>query len=262
MIEIRPMDEGYVHIQCMHHGPIDPLLPPRPEIEWIDAPDLAPHPWSDETIVELAETYRRISEGWTGDPAREFMREMMQRYGTCAMLAWEGGKVVGHLRFYPLVIAQLLVRADPEKQHLVRWAGAMSFGADPVTLWVQCVMTCVPFVGSEETVRGGRHFPSMDKAGARKGRGLKLVRGLISWAREHGWKRIVKQTNADLDCMYGMSGGAGKAFWEKAGFKVVGTHFEEYPNDDDWKATVESQAKAKGMSMREAWTLYHMACDL
>ena len=106
----------------------------------------------------------------------------------------------------------------------------------------------------------------MKEAGARRGTGLKLVLSLISWARDRGWKRIVTQTNVDLDCWYGISGNAGKTFWQKAGFEVIGTSYDEPPKDNvslnGWRATVESQARAKGMSRREAWTVYHMACEL
>ena len=62
--------------------------------------------------------------------------------------------------------------------------------------------------------------------------------------------------------MYGQCGGVGKALWEKAGFKVIGSHHDEYQKEDNWKTTVESQAKAKGMSKREAWTWYHMVYEL
>ena len=262
MIEIKPMDESYIHIDCLHGGPLDPASPPNPVQHPPDAPALPPHPWSDETIAELATKYERISHGSAEDGAMEFMREMIQRYGTCAILAWEEGKIVGQLRFYPLTIAQLLARADPQRQRSVRNMGAEVFEADPGTLWVQCVMTSVPFLGREEVVVGEHRFPSMEKAGARRGTGLKLVQGLISWAGEHGWKRIVKQADADLDCWYGISGAGGKALWEKAGFKVIGTHYDEWPKDDDWKATVESQRKEKGMTENEAWSKYHMAYEL
>ena len=262
MIEIRPMDEGYIHVDCLHHGPVDPSSPPTRGREWQDAPRLPPHPWSDETVAELARQYRRISEGWAGDPAREFMREMIQRHGTCAMLAWEDGKVVGHLRFYPLTIAQLLFEADPKKHRLLADAGVTVFEPDPETLWVLCVMTSRPYVGPQEGEMGGKAFPSSKAAGARRGRGQKLVAALISWAGERGWKRIVKQAHADLDCMYGIFGGGGKAFWLKAGFKVVGRHYNEMAEGDPWHDTAESQAQAKGMSKQEAWTWYHMAYDL
>ena len=106
MIEVKPMDEGYIHIDCMHYGPITPTSAPRRGNEWQDTDDLPLHPWNDEVIIELAKKYERISEGWAGEPAREFMREMIQRIGTCAILAWEGGMIVGQLRFYPLARAR------------------------------------------------------------------------------------------------------------------------------------------------------------
>lgn len=62
--------------------------------------------------------------------------------------------------------------------------------------------------------------------------------------------------------MYGQYGGGGKAFWEKAGFKVIGTRYDEWPKEDDWKLIVESQAKVKGMSKEEMWTWYLMAYEL
>jgi len=123
-------------------------------------------------------------------------------------------------------------------------------------------MTSRPYIEPEPDTVTGRNWPAMSEAGARKGIGLKLAQALIAWAREHGWKRIVKNAHADLDCMYGQYGAAGKAFWEKAGFRVIGTKYVEWPNDDQWKATVEAQAEERGMSNREAWTWYRMAYEL
>jgi len=253
MIEIRPMDESYILIDCMHHGPVDSSLPPRRvEKEWQDTPDLPPHPWSDETIVELARKYRRISEGWAGDPAREFMREMIQRYGTCAILAWQEGKVAGFLRFYPLGIAHLVSDAGDKQKHPIAIT-SLRFEPDPDALWIQCVMTCTPYEEPEQA----------KKVGARKGIGLKLVHGLRALASEQGWKRIVKQAHSDLDCFYGICGGGGKAFWEKAGFKAIGTFREN--NDfwgDYWTDIIERQRKEKGMTEEEVWTWYRMAYEL
>ena len=250
MIEIKPMDEDYILIDCLHHGAVDPSLPPKRGNEWQDAPDLPPHPWSDETIAELAKKYRRISEGWAGDSAREFMREMIQRYGSCAILAWEDGKVVGFLRFYPLSIAHLVVEAGGEQKHPVM-TYLKVLDSDPDALWAQCVMTARPFEKPEEAV----------KAGARKGIGVKLARALIPWAKEHGWKRIVKAAHSDLDCFYGTCGGGGKAFWEKAGFKAIGT-FRAEPWGGYWTDIIERQRKDKGMTVEEVWTWYRMGHEL
>ena len=30
MIEIKPMDESYIHIVCLHDGPVDPAIAPTP----------------------------------------------------------------------------------------------------------------------------------------------------------------------------------------------------------------------------------------
>ena len=253
MIEIRPMDESFILIDCLHDGAVDPSSPPRRvEKEWQDAADLPPHPWSDETIAELAKKYRRISEGWAGDPCREFMREMIQRHGSCAMLAWKDGKVVGHLRFYPLSVAHLLLSAAPEKQHPLA-ESAMLFEPDSGALWVQCMMTCAPYEDADQA----------KKVGARKGVGLKLARALIPWAKQHGWKRILTRAHSDLDCFYGTWGGGGKAFWEKAGFRVIGTFCEK--NDfwgDYWTDIIERQRQDKGMTAEEVWTWYRMAYEL
>jgi GNAT superfamily N-acetyltransferase len=180
------------------------------------------------------------------------MREMIQRYGTCALLAWREARVVGQLRFYPIEVARLVYTADPQKQALIGGAGVMAFDPDPATLWVQCVMTSKPYVNAASAV----------EVGARQGVGQALVRALLAWAGERGWTRIVKQAHADLDCMYGQYGGGGKGFWQKAGFSVVGTHEHAPPTNKEWKQVVEREADAKGVSKQEAWTWYHMAYDL
>ena len=244
------MDASYVHMDCLHHGPVDPNVTPRREELWQDAPDLPAHPWTDETIADLAARYNRISEGWAGDPCREFMLEMIARYGTCAILAWEEGKVVGHLRFYPLSIAQLLAQAPADNQPAPA-DNALRFTPDPKALWCQCVMTCSPFETAEQA----------KERGARQGVGLKLVLGLIDWAREHGWRRIVNQAHSDLDCFYGICGGGGKAFWEKAGFKVIET-FRIAPWGGYWEDIIKEQRTDKGMAEDEVWTWYRMAHDL
>ena len=229
MIEIKPMDESYIFIDCLHHGAVDPSSPPRREKGWQDVPDLPGHPWSDETIAELAKKYRSISHGWSGDPAREFMREMIRRYGTCAILAWEARKVVGHIRFYPIKIARLWAGTETDPSPVLHCAAACEPEQDEGALWVQCVMTSRRFEKPDEAV----------KAGVRKGIGLKLARALIPWAKEHAWKRIVKVAHCDLDWFYGIQGGGGKAFWEKAGFKVVGTfHKRAFGFCDEHKAIV------------------------
>ena len=91
---------------------------------------------------------------------------------------------------------------------------------------------------------------------------MKLVEGLIAWAREQGWKRIVKVAHADLDIFYGQLGGGGKAFWLKAGFKVAGSFY----NRPDWKKDfmdlVQAETAEKGIAEQEVWTWYRMVYEL
>ena len=85
------------------------------------------------------------------------------------------------------------------------------------------------------------------------------MQGLVAWAREHEWRRIVKIAHGDLDCFYGILGGGGKSFWEKAGF-VVADAFYQWPQPpDDFRALVLPQAKQTGVTEREAWTWYRIA---
>ncbi len=279
MIEIKPMDESFILIDCLHGGPVDPSLPPSHSELWQEAPDLPPHPWSDEVIADLAAKYKRMNEGYAGDPAREFMREMIQRYGSCAMLAWEGGKVVGHLRFYPLEITHLLEKVSPPPEEYSFFCSSRNFPVERGVLWVQCIETTRPYFAKEgsasltvvtpqkgpdvvKEASGARHFRTAEEAGARKGLGQKLVRGLIDWAHQNEWKRVVKLAHADVDYMYGIYGGGGKAFWEKAGFRVVGQVRQPTPTDERWRTIVEIQAQEKGMSAEEAWMWYRMVYEL
>lgn len=260
MIEIKPMDDGHIYISCLHFGPVNPDTPLRPDWEQPKVPDLPPHPWTDETISGLARKYRCLGEGQGGDPTREFMREMMQRYGACAMLAWEDGSIVGHLRFYPLSIAQLLASEGAEKQPVPSFS-ALLFEPDPEALWVLCVMSALPNVGAVEATVDGRHFPTARQAGARKGTGTKLVRGLIDWAGEHGWKRIVKLAHPDLDVFYGICGGGGKGFWERSGFHAFGSTPVE-PWQGEIAETVERQRNERQLSEEKTWAWHLMAYDL
>ena len=275
MIEIRPMDESYLHLGCLHGGPVDTAtVQPPPEDSEVDLP---PRPWSNETLAKLAARY---PDEFPCLKHVELFREMIDRYGTCAILAWEGQKVVGHLRFNPMAVVRLF---DPEQAEACSVVDGTARGPeeDKETLSVHCVMTGRPYVarrsrpimdavvpeasGPAVIVKesGQRRYRSVEESGARKGTGLKLVHGLISWAGEHGWKRIVKQAHPDLDCFYGICGGGGKAFWEKAGFEAVGTVVKLPPPwTGYWADIVERQRKEKGMTEEEAWTWYIMAYEL
>lgn len=245
MVRIAPMSEEYIHIHCLHRGPVNPQAPPAGDRDAVQEVDLPLHPWSDAQIVEIARTSGiEVSHGWRGEAAREFMREMIRRYGTCAMLAWEEETVVGQLRFYPCHITALLEQAgvyppmpweteEPER-----------------TLRVHCVMTTRPFTSDTE----GR------AQGARRGVGQQLAQALIEWARGKGWALVEAQAHPDLDFLYGHESCSGRRFWLKAGFRARSTWrkpLSSYP--DKIRGMLEREIAAKGMSEAEAETWYRMA---
>ena len=256
MIEIRPMDEDYVLTECLHEGPIDTTKAGPSEA---GAGDLASHPWSDETL----ERWLADNPGGCKTDAG-FLREMIERYGTCAFLAREGRTVVGFLRFFPMEVARAMVPGEPEP--ILDPKLACERGEDEGTLWVECVMTCEPYTGTIEdappAVRDLQYYRSVAEVGGRKGLGLRLAKALIPWAREHGWKRIIKIAHPDLDVYYGQWGGGGKGFWEKAGFRVVGTIHKPQNWPDDLLAILHAQAAEKRMSEEDIWTYYRMMYEL
>jgi predicted N-acetyltransferase YhbS len=250
MIEIKPMDETYLHQTCLHRGAVDPsrFEPPGDPLP----NGHPPGPWSDETLRDVAAAYQRHRVGHPR-PA-PFMKEMIRRYGTCALLAWQEQKVVGHIRFYPMKVARLLASAEPDPCPSLDCKPACEPDQDEGTLWVLCVMTCAPYANAAEAAR----------VGARKGIGLQLARALVAWAEEHGWQRIVKVAHSDLDWFYGILGGGGKAFWQKAGFRVAKSFYNrawQFKDEED-KAAVEAQMAASGMTERDMWTWYRMQYDL
>jgi hypothetical protein len=104
-------------------------------------------------------------------------------YGSCAMLAWEDGKVVGQLRFYPLKIMRLLKSAAGEADAF--WS-ALPDDSVPGTLEVRCVMTTRPFKASAQSkslsigepgntpdlvteASGSKRFRTAEEAGGRRG---------------------------------------------------------------------------------------------
>lgn len=258
MLQIKPMDEHYLPPTCLHNGPIDPVV--NPDVCMVGQEGVSAHPWTDEVLVELAAKHGDLTCSPWKAANHEFYREMTQRFKACQMLAWEEGHVVGTLPFFPVPILQLLKPA---------WFDLGKYGleADQTqSLMVRCVMTARPYFGSLSTASrehlGTNPSNTPEESGARRGVGQKLVQGLIDWARAQGWKRILANAHADIDYAYGLYGSGGKAFWEKAGFRVVQSERRPTPESESWRAIVETQAKERGISVDAAWTWYSMMIEI
>lgn len=176
------------------------------------------------------------------------LRQLTRVYGACAILARDGERIVGHLRFYPRAIwarpaaGGLCLQQDPP-------AGPEPSLADgdfpPLaqltdrTLAVHCLMTGSPI--------------QPENPYQRKGLGSRMVRCLIEWATARGWECIEARSFEDLPIIYEITGSAGVTFWEKLGFTVVERHpHPELQAPSSFVRTLEAQAVAAGLPAERA----------
>jgi GNAT superfamily N-acetyltransferase len=118
-----------------------------------------------------------------GDEFPGFIRETRDAYGNCAVIAWHGERVLGHLVFLPRVVAR-------------RWkaAGSERFGPateDDGTLVIINLAFCS---------LSGHEFRG-------RGIGKALVAMTVDWARQNNWRRVE---------VYGASGGLFPCDWYDA----------------------------------------------
>jgi GNAT superfamily N-acetyltransferase len=250
-ITIEPMTEDFILWRCLHSGPLSKQT-------------MEQYPSKDGQIVNFKKI-RGINI--------PLLKKLIKTYGSCAIIARQGNEIVGVLRFYPKAIISmekagfLCMQQDYPAGPAEDFINEQFPPFDQIedkTLKVHCIMTARPYAGDDEMEIFGMRCLGKVEAGARKGIGLKLVKALITWAKEQGWERIELTTFADLDIFYGTTGGAGKGFWEKAGFKVEKTRpmsRKDWP-DEKARTLIEDQAKAAGITSEQAWSFYDMACDL
>ena len=250
-ITIEPMTEDFILWRCLHSGPL-----------------------SKQTMEQYAsEEGQIVNFKKIRDINIPLLRKLIKTYGTCAIVARKGDEIIGVLRFYPKALMSMekagsmcLQQDHPAGPNadLINEPFPSLDQIEDKTLQVHCIMTSRPYVGDKEADVLGEHYRSQQDAGARKGIGLKLAHAFITWAKEQGWKRIEVMTFADLDIFYGVTGGAGKSFWEKAGFKLQNTRpmsRDDWP-DEKAHALIDAQAKAAGISHEQAWSFYDMICEL
>jgi len=213
---IEPMGEDFILWRCLHGGPLT-----KQSIEEWPTPD---------------------TMGWESRRAMNVpvLRQITKAYGACAILARDGDKVVGSLRFYPKALCSVggglcLQGAPSGPSDLLAAKGLPSQEqmADKA-LRVHCMATGSPF--------------QADNPYQRKGIGSQMVRELIRWAARHGWDAIEAGAFEDLPILYEHAGGAGKRFWEKLGFRVVAS--ERKPRREilgHLPAVMREQAVAQGL---------------
>jgi len=233
-IVIEPMTEQFLVWRCLHFGPLSPdtieQYPSSGEVPW--------------------ERCRKRNP--------PLLAKLTRTYGACAIVARDGERIVGHLRFYPKTVCgmvdagSLCLQQDYPAGPTDRFAETdfppLSQIEDK-TLVVHCLMT-----GSTQ---------QKDNPYQRKGIGSRMVTALIEWARTHGWRRIEADSFEDLPIIYEITGSAGHTFWEKLGFRLADRRPHPYLQEpSEFLTTLEEQARALGISPERARDQLVMALDL
>ena len=159
-VVIEPMTEAFILWRCLHGGPLS--------CKTIDQ-------WPAASTM-LLERYR--------DRNTPLLKKLIQTYGTCAIVARDGEKVVGQLRFYPKVVCAmnggyLCLQQDPPAGPADGFADSdfpEPTSIEDKTLSVHCMMT-----GSSLQAENPYQ---------RKGIGTRMAETLIQWAGANGWEHI------------------------------------------------------------------------
>ena len=224
-VVVEAMTEEFILWRCLHDGPLS-----------CETIDLWPH-------------YRGRNE--------PLLRKLIQTYGTCAIVARDGEKVVGQLRFYPKVVLAMnggwlcLQQDSPfgPADGFVDSDFPEPAAIEDKTLSVHCMMT-----GSSQ---------QDENPYQRKGIGTRMVRTLIQWAGANDWEHIEADAFEEIPWIYEITGSAGYTFWEKLGFHIADRHPHPHlQGHDDFVQKLEEQAKAAGISPERARDRIIMRLDL
>ena len=233
-VAIEPMTEDFILWRCLHLGPIS-----------VGTIDRYP---SDDQIPWEHYRERNIP----------LLIKLTRTYGACAILARDGSRVVGQLRFYPKAVRDmpgaggLCLQQDPPagpEDDFTDSEFPPQKQMEEKTLLVHCMMS-----GSTNLSKNPYR---------RVGLGTRMVEVLIEWAVANGWDCIEVDAFEDLPIIYEITGSAGLSFWEKLGFRLV----DRYPHPElrrrDWFVrTLEEQAKAAGIPPERARDKLVMRLDL
>jgi hypothetical protein len=233
-IAIEMMPPDFLLWRCLHGGPLD-----RKDLE-------APGP--DPSIDWAALRARNV----------RLLESLTEVYGACAVTAREGDRIVGALRFYPKEVWRMAGSTGFCLQQSFPSGPGQDFGKsifrpledlEDRTLSIHCITSGRPGVP--------------DDPHRRRGLGSRMVRALIDWARPRGWRVIEATAFTDLDILYAVSGSAGRAFWEKLGFRVVSTDVEpELQKESEFVDAMRREAAVRGIPADRLADKFTMRLDL
>ena len=233
-VAVEMMTGDFLLWRCLHGGPLSRDALDR----W--APD-AEMPWARYRARNLP-----------------LIAKLTDVYGACAVLARHGGDIVGQLRFYPKAVWEMegagflcLQQDYPSgpSDDFSSLVFPLQEKLDDQTLKIHCLMTGSP----SEKVNPYQ----------RRGIGARMVRKLIEWSREKGWKRIEAESFEDLPLIYQVTGSAGRLFWEKLGFCAADRFPHPFLREyGDFVKELEAQALQAGIDIEKAKDSIIMRLDL
>ena len=233
-IAVEPMGEEFVLWRCLHHGPLSE--------DTIDS-------WPSEDGVPWERFRERNAP---------LLTKLTKTYGACAVVAREGERVVGQLRFYPKAVCEmqgagyLCLQQDSPAGPDDNFAESDFPALEQIeekTLTVHCLMAGCS--------------PKKDNPYQRMGLGSRMVEVLIQWAGENGWEGIEADSFEDLPLIYDVTGSAGHTFWEKLGFHIADRHpHPDLQDQSDFAQTLDEQAKSLGIPAERARDQIIMRLDL
>ncbi len=232
-VMIEPMTEKCLVWRCLHGGPLNPGT--------IDDPKPNPH------------------VDWPYIKARNLplLKKLVSTYGTCAILARDGGAIIGTLRFYPKALCtfkdegagfclQQKSPAGPPDQLAEQALLPLSRLRDR-TLFVHCLFVVAPEDDPDRYRRNGL--------------ATRMVRELIQWGMKNRWEAIEANAYEEIPFLYAISGATGKRFWEKVGFRVIEQDTEPAMKGEFYDAILKSAAEV-GIPAEDATNRYKMRLDI
>lgn len=236
---IEPMTQDFILWRCLHGGPLSSATMDQ----W---PAGSPLPW---------ELYKKRNV--------PLLDKLTRTYGACAIVARDGNRVVGLLRFYPKAVwntegaGGLCLQQDypsgPGEDFVKNDFPPLSRIEDR-TLAVHCLMT-----GSSQR---------QENPFQRKGIGSRMAACLVRWAAANGWDRIEADAFEEIPVIYEITGCTGHRFWEKLGFSVANRiphpdlQFDNAKARDPFVTALETQAKSAGIPPERAKDKIVMRLDL
>jgi hypothetical protein len=187
-----------------------------------------------------------------------FLVKLTLVYGACAIVARDGDRIIGQLRFYPKTVCNmegaggLCLQQDYPSgpaDDLAEKAFPALTRIEDKTLTVHCLMTGSP--------------QQKENPFQRRGIGTRMVKALIQWAKANGWEHIEADSFEDLPIIYETTGSAGHTFWEKLGFSIADRHpHPALQGQDPFITTLEEQARSVGIDPARARDRIVMRLDL